>query len=232
MMHDDARSDDEPVPPVTDADAARIAALARAAYPPPPAAPRDEMWAAISRARAVAATSGPTRRRLAGGWVLTGAAAAALLLGVALGRLTSAGSETRTVPTAAAGRLERDAAEPPAGAGDAYRVAALQHLAQTEVLLTEYRLRTRGETPRGDLRPWARELLGTTRLLIDSPAAGDGRMRALLEDLELVLAQIVQHAAAGARGSDDDFTRRMLDERGLLPKIRAAVPAGALTSGS
>src|SRR5437588_10584145 len=32
------------------------------------------------------------------------------------------------------------------------------------------------------------DLLGTTRLMLDSPAAQDGRLKGLLEDLELVLA--------------------------------------------
>ena len=43
----------------------------------------------------------------------------------------------------------------------------------------------------------ARSLLGTNRLLLDSPVATDPRMRQLLEDLELVLAQIAQLSAEG-----------------------------------
>src|SRR5439155_12041658 len=80
----------------------------------------------------------------------------------------------------------------------AYRVAAAQYLRRTEALLTGFRSEAR--TGRIDVQfaGQARDLLTTTRLMLDSPAAEDPRLKSLLEDLELVLAQIAQVP----RGSD------------------------------
>ncbi|MGI9077271.1 MAG: hypothetical protein ACR2G6_08075 [Gemmatimonadaceae bacterium] len=75
----------------------------------------------------------------------------------------------------------------------AYRVAAIQHLTQMEMLLTSFRAEAQGGRVVDDqLSVWAADLLGTTRLLLDSPAGDDQRLKRLLEDLELVLAQIAQ----------------------------------------
>ena len=71
----------------------------------------------------------------------------------------------------------------------------------------------------------ARDLLTTTRLLLDSPAADDPRMRALLEDLELVLAQISQ-LEAGRDSRNADLITQDMDQRSVLPKLRSAIPAG------
>jgi hypothetical protein len=65
-----------------------------------------------------------------------------------------------------------------------------------------------------------------TRLLLDSPAGRDPARRALLEHLELVLAQIALLPRA-----DDPAERALIDgaiRRGdLLAKLRSAVPSGA-----
>jgi hypothetical protein len=72
---------------------------------------------------------------------------------------------------------------------------------------------------------WARDVLTSTRLLLDSPASDDPEMRSLLQDLELVLAQIVQRT-----GQPDPLEDEMIDwtieDRDLLPRLRRAVPAG------
>ncbi len=117
-----------------------------------------------------------------------------------------------------------------AGNGSVYRFAAAQTLGQAEMLLTSFRAETRA---RGTVDPqvaeWAGEVLASTRLLLDSPAGRDPKTRALLEDVELVLAQIVQLRAdpAGAARGDADLIDHALQQRDLLPRLRTAVPAGA-----
>jgi len=117
-----------------------------------------------------------------------------------------------------------------AGNGAIYRFAAAQTLGQAELLLTSFRADTRA---RGSVDPqvaeWAGDVLSSTRLLLDSPAGRDPKLRALLEDVELVLAQIVQLRAAPAAAApgDADLIDHALQQRDLLPRLRSAVPAGA-----
>lgn len=255
MSDDQGDQDNEELTPVSDREAERIAAIARAAYHQPPAAPRENMWQAIAASRQSSSATPIASGRRAPWWIAI-AAAAVLAAGIGIGRITAPGDEpvevTAADPTGgvvipgtgfggdatgpAAGQSSRrppsSSPSPRSGtqngvdASDAtYRLATLQHLAQSEMLLTEYRAGARS-SDRPTLGLWARDLLGTTRLLMDSPAADDARLRPLLEDLELVLAQIVQHS------SDDEFVNRALEERALLEKLRAAVPAGAVISGS
>jgi len=72
----------------------------------------------------------------------------------------------------------------------------------------------------------ATDLLSTTRLLIDSPAAGNPDLRSLMSDLELVLAQIVQLRQQPYRG-EIDLIADALQERELLPRIHTAVTMAA-----
>ncbi|HEY4132485.1 MAG TPA: hypothetical protein VGM50_17875, partial [Gemmatimonadaceae bacterium] len=61
-----------------------------------------------------------------------------------------------------------------------------------------------------------------TRLLMDSPAATDPQMQSLLEDLELVLAQIVRLQNDPSR-TDLDLINRALEQRDVIPRLRTAV---------
>src|SRR5207253_2556235 len=79
------------------------------------------------------------------------------------------------------------------------RLAAAQYLTRTEALLTGFRAETRAGVPTAQFSVQARDLLCTTRLMLDSPAARDVRLKSLLEDLELVLAQIAQLPSSGDR---------------------------------
>jgi hypothetical protein len=66
---------------------------------------------------------------------------------------------------------------------------AVDYLASTEALLASFPVDAqRGRGP--EIATWARQLLLDTRLLIDSPAGSDTELVRLLQDLELVLAQI------------------------------------------
>ena len=138
---------------------------------------------------------------------------------------------------------ERDAATPrtprrsATGAVDAsgdaqqlYRVAAQQTLVQAEALLTAYRAGGTEPRDRESMQQagrWARDVLTSTRLLLDSPAARDPQFRALFTDLELVLAQIVQLSGAPLQAGERELIERAMQDRDLLPRLRSAIPAGA-----
>ena len=69
----------------------------------------------------------------------------------------------------------------------------------------------------------AGELLSRTRLLLDSPAASDPQMHDLLEDLELVLAQVVRLQNDSTSHTELDLIRRALQQRDVIPRLRTAV---------
>lgn len=208
--------------------------------------PRDMMWARIARTRhgevGGAGHAEPSAHRHGGGAtdgarVLTlptsrwsrwprqlAGLAAVLVAGVAIGRFS--------LPSAPAGRpmgVDTSATVAAAeGAGarrdDPAHVAMQEHLARTVSLLT-----TVGDSgaPKAEanLAPLAKELLSTTRLLLDQPQLRDERTRRLLQDLELVLVQVIQ-----ARGSAPETQRapqETLQETDLLTRVRAIVTASA-----
>ena len=113
----------------------------------------------------------------------------------------------------------------------AYQVAAIQHLTQMEVLLTSFRAEANGGRAMDDqLSVWAADLLGTTRLLLDSPAGDDQRLKRLLEDLEIVLAQIAQLGPRRA-GQEVEMINEAVEWRNVLPRLRSAIPAGSVPAG-
>lgn len=189
----------------------------------PNAAPRLEMWAAIQAARRTAAA--PPRRRMP--WILMSAIAAALLVGVAIDRFALQRVDPGSAPVAAV------PVTPPSDASDPsrlYRMAAAQTLTQAEALLTAFR--SSGTTQQSrvateQLGTWGRQVLGSTRLLIDSPAGEDPQLRALLDDLELVLVQIIQLSGAKLDPTDRALIDGALERSDLLPRIRTAVPAAS-----
>jgi hypothetical protein len=181
---------------------------------PPPAAeiPRDAMWQRVVAARREQAT--PVRRVTRSPWMLALAASLLLAVGIGIGRMTE--SETGERIT---GVTLNDSAT-----ATAYRVAAARHLTSAEAFVTAVRLQ-QGAAGDTGIRRWARELLTDTRLLMDSPAGNDASRRALFEDLELLLVQIMQ--LEESRTSDTD--ERLLDLKDhdqLLTRLRATVPSG------
>ncbi len=183
----------------------------------PNAAPRLEMWAAIQAARRTVAT--PPRRKP---WFLISAIAAALLLGVAIDRVALRSVDAPTAPVVAVTETPSDPSEP----ARLYRMAAAQTLTQAEALLTAFRTSPRSPVGTEQLGSWGRQVLGSTRLLIDSPAGEDPQLRALLNDLELVLVQIIQLSGAELDPTDRALIEGALEQSDLLPRIRTAVPAG------
>ena len=198
---------------------AMIRRLAEEALRPPPV-PTDQIWARIQAARASADEPShssdpqvrPFRRPRALFLALVGAAAM-LVLAFGLGRWSAR-------PGAAAPQ------QMAAGGGTAaVHVMAAEYLGHTEVFLTDFRAAARSGRPDSTAPAQARRLLGTARLLLDSRAAEDVRLRALLEDLELVLAEISQLPAAPH--DDVKLITDGLDRRGMLDRLRSAVPAGS-----
>jgi len=113
-----------------------------------------------------------------------------------------------------------------------YRTAAMQTLAQAEALLTTYRHAENVRDPQAmqQAARWARDVLSSTRLLLDSPAGRDPQMRTLFSDLELILAQIVQLSGMPLQARERELIDHAMRDRDLLPRIRSAVPAGLATS--
>jgi hypothetical protein len=192
---------------------------------PPANIPRDEMWDAITRARQ--ARSAPTHRRwslVADRWSL--AAAAVLLIGAGIGLgywMRGSGALAPAVVTAPS------AAADSAIRSTTYEVASLAHLSAVESMLTSFRSTNRPEDEMA-LRRLARDLLSTTRLLMDSPAADDASRSQLLEDLEYVLVQIVQ-LDPNAPAEDRAMVDRAISREQVLTRIRSSIPAG-FSSGS
>jgi hypothetical protein len=195
------------------------------AYRTPPEPPLEEMWRTIE-ARAFGQQT-ETRRpfwRAAPLWL---AAAAALVIGVGIGRYA-----VPAAPGTASAPVERvaEAAGPPASAtvltgadlDVPTEVATSRYLGQTAALLTALPAEARTGQVDAQFAAQARDLLLTTRMLLDSRAGDDPDLRALLSDLELVLAQV-----AGLRSARDrqelDLITGALEQRDVLPRLQSVV---------
>ncbi|HEX6536221.1 MAG TPA: hypothetical protein VF041_16640 [Gemmatimonadaceae bacterium] len=114
-----------------------------------------------------------------------------------------------------------------------YEAAAVDHLGRAEVLLTSFREESKRGTVDAQVTAWAGDLLGTTRLLLDSPATEDPRLRKLLGDLEVVLAQIAQlHPTKGVRPDELQIIDEAVRDHDMMTRLRTAIPAGTLPAGS
>jgi len=221
---------DDKLPPMSDAEfdawITRVAPTLNA----PNATPRSDMWKVIEAAAKTSsdAQAGripgvtPLRRH----WRLMSVIAAALLVGVAVDRM--AVRRERTQSMASTSPVNASARPDSADPSKLYRLAAAQTLTQAEALLVAYRASDiPGSNPQDlkQLGSWGRQVLTSTRLLLDSPAGGDPQLRALLDDLELVLVQIIRHSGAPLDTTDRDLIDRALQDSKLLPRIRTAVPS-------
>ena len=200
-------------------------------YRVPPEPPLDAMWARIEEAHFGRAAQG--RRLGAHGWVRTGLGlAAGLALGIGIGRYTARPADPR--PAAALAPSPAELAEQAAPRADTtaiggpYEVATTQYLGQAAALLIALPAQVRDGHADRRFVAQAVDLLTTTRLLLDSPAAADPELRGLLDDLELVLAQIARLRGARAPAELDLITGT-LEQRDVIPRLRS-VAAGV--SGS
>ncbi|HLA91088.1 MAG TPA: hypothetical protein VJL28_11730 [Gemmatimonadaceae bacterium] len=182
-------------------------------YRVPPEAPLDAIWA---RVEAEAFAPPAAARRPVPDWrTLAFALAASLVLGVLIGRVSVRGA--RGADVAAAGTpLAVSAAEA------SYQREAEELLGSTALLLAA--LSTQGSTGPAfaQLPEQATRLLTTTRLLLDSPVGRNPRMKALLQDLELVLAQVAR-LKSRRENVELPLITQTLEERDLVPRIRSAV---------
>jgi hypothetical protein len=193
----------------------RLLDQARSEYNPPPTPPREEMWAAIQAQKTARKRPARWGRMI---WPL--GIAALLAVGFAIGRLTD---RSREQPRGS--QLATDPPMNPGPVSPALAGAALQHLSRTETFLTGFKLEASARVPDPALLSGARDLLGTTRLLLDSPDLKDQRLRQLLRELEVVLAQVAQLQADPTQ-EDADLIVHELDEQGVLPRLRTTIPAG------
>ena len=203
-------------------------------YNVPPETPRDAMWAAIQakkaeRTQADKRTGGqideskrpsvrPSIRPSVRFLRWPAAIAALLAIGIGLGRLPAPRTEPGPAPVAVTEPASRLT-------GVAYQVATTEHLGQAETFLTLFRTSVRRGGNEQLASATARQLLATNRLLLDSPAASDNRTRLLLQDLELVLAQIAQLSRRPS-SSDLDLITDDLKDSGVMSRLRTAVPSG------
>jgi len=186
-------------------------------YHRPPDTPREAMWREIERERRLDRARRPTPRP----WIPWAAAAAALLaLGIGIGRMSQR-APAPAPATVAVGPMPTT----PRVNETAYRLATVEHLGQSEAFLTLFRASVRTGSQERLASATARELLATNRLLLDSPAAQDRRMRLLLQDLELVLAEIAQLTPEATAG-DRELIREGIERGGVLSRLRTVVPAG------
>jgi hypothetical protein len=202
-------------------------------YNDPPETPREEMWAAIQAKRAEGAEKAEEAEEAAKvrgilpfrsfrslrSFRLAAGVAALLALGIGLGRLTVQRPKPVPVPV-------NVAIETPRTRGAAYQIATTEHLSQSETFLTLFRASLNGGGNEQLASATARQLLATNRLLLDSPAATDAKTRLLLQDLELVLAEIAQ-LQPQPRARDLDLITEGLEQGGVLSRLRTAVPSGA-----
>ena len=224
----------------------------RDSYNQPPETPREEMWAAIQARLGEGGQGAPGQGESGAGegdqgqegpedsvvsleearlsrwgripqtlrWSM--AAAALLVLGLGIGRMTAPGM---------APRVAEEGSEIRSPDPQVLRAAAVQHLQRTESLLTLVRADARSGRVEPTVGNWARQLLSQTRLLMDAQPGSDPTMGELLEDLELVLVQIVGVANAPPEDrarvqSELNLALDGLEEREVLPRIQAVVPAG------
>jgi hypothetical protein len=146
------------------------------------------------------------------------AIAATLIIGIALGRASMSFS-----PSTATGTATTVASNDQSTAPMPYEAETSRYLGQTAALLIALPSEVKAGRADEQFVNRAGELLSRTRLLIDSPAASDPRMRDLLEDLELVLAQVVRLQNDTTSRTELDLISRALEQRDVIPRLRTAV---------
>lgn len=169
--------------------------------------PLDAIWNSVA-AEAFAAPP----RRSSPGWSMVGiAAAAALVIGVLGGRYSA---HRATGPSAG------EAAVPASmSANDPNQRAMSELLGRTTLLLAALPSDSAG--PDFEIGREGARLLTTTRLLLDSPVASDARIHNLLQDLELVLAQVARFDPRHRR-DEIHYIQTAIDQHDIVPRMRSA----------
>lgn len=144
--------------------------------------------------------------------------AATLMIGIGIGRFALPGME-RVSPAA---DVASQSATDSVSLEEPYHSTTSRYLGQAVALLVSLPAEVREGRTNEPYMGRAHDLLLTTRLLMDSPAAADPRFRTLLEDLELVLAQVVRLQSAES-SEELELIRQALEQRDVLPRLRSAV---------
>ena len=219
MTHQDSHD------PIDDARLDALLADARQTWHAAPEPPLDAMWAEIETAHFDSLSAAPvlTVRRGAPTWrSLAMGIAAALVAGVGIGRWTATTSPTDAAVIASADSVAGKAPGP-------MSQATTEYIGETVALLTALpRDPAGGTVSDAQFAAQAADLLSTTRLLLDSSAGDDPRLRALLEDLALVLAQVARLPAQKG-GEELDLIRQALEQREVVSRLRVA--AAAMSAG-
>jgi hypothetical protein len=186
---------------------------------PPVNPPFDQMWTAIESEafgpQLVPGASEGSVRRLSlvnNPWLRM---AAVLVLGVAIGRYTmqAPASQPAVAKTTVAEAPDLEAS---------YQLSAERYLGQTVTLVAGLPKQLQSGRIDSAYVAQASESLTQLRLLMDSPAASNPRLRALFEDLELVLVQVVLMPRDGS-ANEAKLIRQAMQERDVMPRLVDAV---------
>lgn len=224
-----------------------------------PETPREEIWAAISARRSMAAvdtisrwdgmvpdnvevsnsdldiavpvsasigTTGISTRGWGSQWRWgTAIAAVFLVIGVGAGWLLENRRTVDPPPADVASETTGLPSEMPT------QVIAEQHFAEVDQLIATFASMETSEASRAnnaqleaEIGMWARNLLSTTQLLMDSPLGLDPHRRKLLTDVEMVLVQIAQLAPNGGT-EDREITERSIEESHVRERLQKVTPA-------
>src|SRR5205085_2089891 len=158
--------------PVNDEQFDRLMRDAAETYRRPPQAPLDQMWSAIENETFGMSITPMRKRSLAHNpWLRM---AAVLVLGVVLGR-ASALSKGKWAPE----RAVAVATAQPRESADPYEQVTNRYLGETVTLLVALPKQLEKKETDSAFVGHARELLTTTRLLMDAPTSNDPRLRRL-----------------------------------------------------
>ena len=177
--------------------------------------PLDEIWAAVE----AQAFDQPAVRR-SPGWSVVGiAAAAALVVGALGGSYVVRRGIIPPVTNTVTGLPSVQASV--TSAHDPNQRAMAELLGRTAVLLAALPGDRSASPFDPQLSSEGARLLTSTRMLIDSPVGSDARLRNLLQDLELVLAQVARLEPRHRR-NEMQFIQTALDEHDIVPRLRSA----------
>jgi hypothetical protein len=190
----------------------------------PPEPPLDEMWGVIEDAHfnSPASIGRPRGMTSRAPWL---ASAAALMIGVGIGHYLPLGKKSATNTTSTSASASSQGL--PLGAdtsavADAYRDQTSHYLGQAAALLISLPAKDASGRADASFAGEAADLLVTTRLLLDSPAAQDPKLRSLLEDLELVLVQIARLRGERNKG-DLDLIHQAVEQGDVMSRLNSAV---------
>lgn len=199
---------------MTDEQLQQLMAEAAPSYRVPKDPPLDAMWARIEAEHfdGTSLRRKPTTRWHRWGRAITGIAAT-LLVGFGIGRFSA--PDVERLPGVVV-------AQNAASASDPLQRTTSRYLDDAALLLAS--LPADGVPTDSQFTARAAQMLTMVRLLLDSPAAQRPGLYNLLEDLELVLAQVVRLSATG-RAEELTFITAAMNERDVVERLRTVAAA-------